>query len=68
MRTRAQVEDEIQMTRDALLIADEQQAWEIGDELLDYLRQLWHEIALLPHVPNPRLPSERDGHSTPKPS
>lgn len=76
MRSRAEVEQEIEATRSALEAADEAsaeqaddpEAWALGDILLEQLGVLWAEYALLPHVPHPRLPSDRDGHTSPRPS
>lgn len=71
MRTRAEVEADMELTR-TLLFANDQDATTPeqhaeGDELFEHYRALAAEYALLPHVPHPRLPSERDGHAAPKP-
>jgi hypothetical protein len=56
-RTVKQVADDIEHTRDRLILADAAQQWDEGDEHLAHLRELWDEYAAIPH---PRLPSDAD--------
>lgn len=70
MRLATEVQAEIEATRAALLAADEAAgtdwtpaAWDLGTVLLEQLTALSAEYASIPH---PRLPSDTDGHSTPK--
>jgi hypothetical protein len=62
-RTVKQVADDIEHTRDRLILADTAQLWDEGDEHLAHLRELWAEYAAIPH---PRLPSDSDGHRRPQ--
>jgi hypothetical protein len=64
MRTAAEVQADIEIARDELLIADTLEDWDSGDVALLRLRALWDEYA---HLPHPRLPSEQDGHTSPRP-
>lgn len=62
MRLSREVADDIEATRDLLILADAAQDWDTGDTHLAHLRELWAEYALLPH---PRLPADSDGHRRP---
>jgi hypothetical protein len=64
MRSSFEVAVEIEATRDLLILADAAQHWDEGDEHLEHLRELWAEYQAIPH---PRLPSDSDGHTPPKP-
>lgn len=64
MRTASEVQVEIEATRTLLLAADLAEDWTLGDRLLAELGDLWTEYGRIPHQ---RLPSDRDGHTAPRP-